>query len=293
MKKLFLFLICLISALLHAEIKFQQDFDWQSSKVKTLTPGIQYAVLEYNTPRIMKAVIVKVNLNTPGLRFKVTPRAKNWGEPMKEDPRYAVRTRRMTTIKFMEDAIKEGDNMVVAINGAPWAPWKQPWNHPYADKMGLLVSDGVVVSPTFKERPSFIVTKDGSCTFSTIKENDDFSHIQQAMSGFLTVLQQGKIIIAEEPKNLAPRTGYGLSSDRKTLYLFVIDGRQPNYSMGCTVYEVGEFLKHFGASDALNMDGGGSTTLVFCEDNKIKKMNSYRNGQVRTVGASLGIIIDK
>ena len=80
---------------------------------------------------------------------------------------------------------------------------------------------------------------------------------------------------------------------RKTLYLFVIDGRQPNYSMGCTVYEVGEFLKHFGASDALNMDGGGSTTLVFREDNKIKKMNSYRNGQVRTVGASLGIIIDK
>jgi exopolysaccharide biosynthesis protein len=62
--------------------------------------------------------------------------------------------------------------------------------------------------------------------------------------------------------------------------------------MGCSVYEVGEFLRHFGASDALNMDGGGSTTLIFQNNGKITKMNHYRNGAERTVGASLGVIID-
>jgi hypothetical protein len=48
----------------------------------------------------MKAVIVKIDLKTPGLRFKVTPRAKDWGKPMIEEPRYAIRTRRVQTSRF-------------------------------------------------------------------------------------------------------------------------------------------------------------------------------------------------
>jgi hypothetical protein len=292
MKKHLIIIFSLIAALLHAEIGLKDNFNWQSGEVKTLRPGIQYAVLEYTSPRIMKAVIVKIDLKTPGLRFKVTPRAKDWGKPMKEEPRYAIRTRRVTTRSFLEQAVKDGDNMVVAVNGSPWAPWKKPWSHPYADKMGLVISDGVLVSPSHSERPSLIIDRSGKCSFGVIKESDDISHIRHAISGFQTILKDGKLIINDEPQKLAPRTGYGLSADRNHLYLFVIDGRQPEYSMGCSVYEVGEFLRHFGASDALNMDGGGSTTLIFQNNGKITKMNHYRNGAERTVGASLGVIID-
>ena len=293
MKKFLLFAVFTAAVILNAGVGLSGNFNWQSDQVKTLHPGIQYAVLQYDTPRIMKAVIVKIDLKTPGLRFKVTPRAKEWGKPMKNEPRYVIRTRRTTVRKFMEQAVSGGDNMLIAINGAPWAPWKSPWNHPHADKMGLLISDGVTVSPLRSDRPSFIVDKNGSCSFAVLKDGADTSHIRQAISGFATVLQDGKLIVKDTPKNLAPRTGYGLSSDRRYLYFFVIDGRQPDYSMGCSVYEVGEFLRHFGASDALNMDGGGSTTIIFRNNGKITKMNHYRRGAERTVGASLGVIIDK
>ncbi len=296
MKKILTFILSAVVTVLLADIKFPEPFDWQSKEVKNPAPGILYVKLEYNSPRIMKAAAVRIDLNTPGLRFKVTPRDKDWGKPMPDysNPDYVIRTRRATTRSFMEQAVQSGDNMIVAINGAPWAPWKFPWNHRYADKMRLLVSDGVLVSPTFKgDRPSLIVDKNGKCSFATIKENDDISHIRHAISGFVTILQDGKLTQQEKPKNLAPRTGYGLSADSRYLYLLVVDGRQQNYSMGCTVYEVGQFLKHFGASTALNMDGGGSTTLLIREEGKILKLNRHRNGSERTVGASLGIIIDK
>ena len=63
--------------------------------------------------------------------------------------------------------------------------------------------------------------------------------------------------------------------------------------MGCSTYEVGEFLKYFGASEGLNMDGGGSTTLIVRDGKKLIKLNSHRNGAERSVGGAMGIIIDK
>ena len=62
--------------------------------------------------------------------------------------------------------------------------------------------------------------------------------------------------------------------------------------MGCSVFEVGELLKYFGADTALNMDGGGSTTLFLKKDNekKLMKLNCYRNNSERTVGGAMGII---
>ena len=296
MKKLLILFLSAAAAALFADIKLTEKFDWQSREVKNSVPGIMYVKLEYDSPRIIKAAAVRIDLTTPGLRFKVTPRDRDWGKPMPDysNPEYVIRTRRVTTRKFMEQAVQNKDNMVVAVNGSPWAPWKFPWNHSYADKMRLLVSDGVMVSPPFKgDRPSFIVDKNGKCSFATIKENDDISHIRHAISGFATVLQNGKLTLEENPKKIAPRTGYGLSDDSRFLYLLAVDGRQPQYSMGCTVYEVGQLLKYLGASTALNMDGGGSTTLLLRENGKILKLNHHRGDKERTVGASLGIIIDK
>ena len=296
MKKLALFIVFAVTFMLRAAVGLPEAFDWSGDNVKTLCPGIQYVKLEYNSPRIMKVAAVRIDLKTPGLRFKVTGRAENWGKPMPDysKPEYAVRTLRVTTRKFMEQSVKDGDNMVVAVNGAPWAPWKMPWNHRYADKMRLLVSDGVLVSPPLKgDRPSFVVDKSGKCSFATIREGDDISHIRQAISGFVTILKDGKLIIADEVNKLAPRTGYGLDSECRYLYLFVVDGRQKGYSMGCSVYETGQFLKYFGAAEAVNMDGGGSTTLLLRDRDEIIKLNHQRGNAERTVGASMGIIIDK
>ena len=99
--------------------------------------------------------------------------------------------------------------------------------------------------------------------------------------------------IARKDERLAPRTGYGLSADGKTFYILTADGRQPQYSMGLSQYEVAEMLYYLGASDALNMDGGGSTTLYIRDQAGMKRLTHYINGYERLVGGAMGIIIDK
>lgn len=60
----------------------------------------------------------------------------------------------------------------------------------------------------------------------------------------------------------APRTALGVSADHRTAWIVVIDGRQPGYSVGASLDELAAIFSALGASDAINLDGGGSTTLV-------------------------------
>ena len=294
MNKIFVTFLLLLLSLIPAgaAMKLEGQFDWKSSSVKTLRPGVIYAAMELKSPRQIKLAIVRVDLKTPGLRFKMTPRAEGWGKPMPDFPKLTIRTRRMTCRKFMEESLKKGENMCIVINGSPWGPWQAPWNHPFADRQGLIVADGVMVSPVMAKRPSFVVYKNGKCAFVQLAENADISQIRHAISGFSFVLNAGKLTVKDNPKNLAPRTGYGLSGCGRYLYLLVLDGRQPGYSMGSSVCEVGELLKYFGASSGLNMDGGGSTTLFIRKDKEkqLMKLNRYRNNSERTVGGAMGII---
>ncbi len=59
-----------------------------------------------------------------------------------------------------------------------------------------------------------------------------------------------------------PRTAIGFDKNGKRLFVVTVDGRQAGYSIGMTLAELSEFLKKEGAYKALNLDGGGSTTMV-------------------------------
>jgi exopolysaccharide biosynthesis protein len=58
-----------------------------------------------------------------------------------------------------------------------------------------------------------------------------------------------------------PRTAIGRLADGRIL-LLVVGGRQPYHSLGMTLVELATLMRRLGATDALNLDGGGSTTLV-------------------------------
>ena len=58
-----------------------------------------------------------------------------------------------------------------------------------------------------------------------------------------------------------PRTAIGLTADRRLL-LVTVDGRQPGFSVGMTLPELAALMRRLGATDALNVDGGGSSTMV-------------------------------
>ena len=49
------------------------------------------------------------------------------------------------------------------------------------------------------------------------------------------------------------------------LLLVTVDGRNPGHSLGVTTSELADLMIEFGAEDAINLDGGGSTTMVFAD----------------------------
>jgi exopolysaccharide biosynthesis protein len=57
----------------------------------------------------------------------------------------------------------------------------------------------------------------------------------------------------------APRTAIGWNKD--SIYLVVVDGRQRSLSVGMSLPELADYMAHLGCEEAMNLDGGGSTTF--------------------------------
>ncbi|OQX95075.1 hypothetical protein B6I21_07320, partial [candidate division KSB1 bacterium 4572_119] len=59
-----------------------------------------------------------------------------------------------------------------------------------------------------------------------------------------------------------PRTAVGFSQDSTKLFFFTVDGRQAGYSVGMSLYELADYMLEWGVYQGINLDGGGSTTMV-------------------------------
>lgn len=83
-----------------------------------------------------------------------------------------------------------------------------------------------------------------------------------------------------------PRTAIGWREDGRLL-LLTVDGRQPRKSVGMTIEELAKLMLEFGCREALNLDGGGSTTMVI--NNKVVNSPSDQAGE-RAVSDALLVI---
>jgi hypothetical protein len=90
---------------------------------------------------------------------------------------------------------------------------------------------------------------------------------REAIGGYPVLLRRGAVtadvdtVGPEAFRGPNPRTAVGIMVDG-SLLLVTVDGRQPGHSDGTTLRETAELLRALGAVDALNLDGGGSTTMV-------------------------------
>ena len=82
-----------------------------------------------------------------------------------------------------------------------------------------------------------------------------------------------------------PRTAIGFSQDSTKLYLVAVDGRQP-HSAGMNLHELADLMIEIGVHYGLNLDGGGSTTMVVRDS----VMNIPSDGKERAVSNGLLII---
>ena len=113
----------------------------------------------------------------------------------------------------------------------------------------------------------------------------DVEKVQTAISGGAILVKNGEIPnFSSNISGSHPRTALGISKDSKTLYLITVDGRMKS-SIGMTQTELAEFLIEKNIYNALNLDGGGSTTMVAQKlgDTSISVINSPSSGSLRKV----------
>ena len=275
------------------------EFDWDTAK--EVHPGIKVIKRKLKQPRLLRIAVMRIDLETPGLRFVTTGRDPDWGKPMPDYPGIKVATKRITTAEFMIRANRTGKSkgllMVAAFNASPWTPWKKPFTHRYGEPLGLNISDGITVSDNHPELPALVVWKNGKVEILDRVDRKKARRIREAVSGFCMIARNGEILPdAGYSKPLMPRMAYGLSRDRRYLYVIAIDGRQKKWSLGATGEETGKILLEAGAWDVINMDGGGSATLCYWDKRKKSPTALNRHnakGYLRPVGSNVGVIIEQ
>jgi Phosphodiester glycosidase len=227
----------------------EKSFDW--SGAKELELGILHVRQTLTEPRKMVVNCLRVDATTPGIRFHTTKRMAEWENGKTE-------TKRQTVRNFVKTSRASGIPIVVAVNADAFSLKTACDREDPCDLPGLAVTGGEVVSHP-ASTPSLIIAKDGTLRIETVAADADLSGIEDAVSGFGLCLDRGEILTSGP--DLHPRTGFGLSADKQYLFPVTIDGRPPA-SFGATTEELGKIMKQFGADTAINMDGGGSTTLV-------------------------------
>lgn len=117
--------------------------------------------------------------------------------------------------------------------------------------------------------------------------------IVEALGGLPRIVRDGKVSVETDREGGAklanvrhPRTAIGFSTDSSRIFLVTVDGRQP-HSEGMTLDELADFMISLGCAQALNLDGGGSTTMVV--RGKVANHPSDATGE-RPVGNALLLI---
>ena len=93
-------------------------------------------------------------------------------------------------------------------------------------------------------------------------DNDErFKSVKFAMGSVGEMLIKNGVIADGFPQGAAPRTAVGITESGEIIF-YVIDGRQNGYSYGVKVETLAKRLKELGCIDAINLDGGGSTSML-------------------------------
>lgn len=241
---------------------------------KPLFKGVDFAQGRKAAPDPVAFYAARVDLKDSGILFEVTP--SNGDKPLETDG--------IKTSTFLRQT-----HCQLAINASPFSPVEEGEGKP-KDILGLSASRGDVYSSPHGSHAAMLISKDKKVTF--VEPPIDTKNVYDAVSGFGMLLKDGKNIAADDTRH--PRTAVGTSQDGRYLYMLIIDGRQPNYSVGATTRETTDWLRQCGAYTALNLDGGGSTEMVVDDGHgnpTIVNRPIHANipGNERVNGNSLGV----
>jgi hypothetical protein len=260
--------------------------------------GITLVDRTESSPRAVHMHVVQIDLTTPGLRFKLSAPS---------GPREVVR---QTTLEFLKQ-----EHAQIAINAHYFLPF------PSLDRdawvIGIAASDGRVYSAFESPEQSYALLADApglnidranhvSIVHRRPRQGSgdnrgDGTQVEESVELWTTLAGSAQIVTGgsvsipdlEWYRAVQARTAIGISQDGRTLTLFTVD--KSGGSEGMQVGEVAEMLRRdYGVWDALNLDGGGSTTMAM--EDPVTHAASLVNASSdrdpvggRSVGSSLAV----
>lgn len=255
--------LLLVAVLMPPPLSRAAQAEW-----KSVYPAAQYRLFHRRVkgkPCIFR--VVKIDMEVPGTSIVVSP------------PKL-IGTK---TSDFAEQM-----DVQVAVNGSFW----KLVTH---DPLGLVVSAGRRW-PDSRDDDKYgylAFSKDGEAWISPPEKKKHPSPEDgwMVIPGYPMIVRNG-----ERDKTrgcgyicmTGPRTAVGLDADASTLYLVVVDGRQTK-SGGTDLTNLADFMIEQGVHDALNLDGGGSSTLYI--QSMGGRVNVPSEGRERAVLNNLGIYL--
>ena len=213
--------------------------------------------------------VVDIDLSAAGLSFAVTPSngASVPGDTVRETPRTFARNLGAQVAingSFFDTSSPASRNNVLSLlvsAGDRINPWAVPGEFDTNQAAINLDANNVATILT----PKALVNRP-----TGYESNPNRANVFNAIGGNKHLVTGG-VNTANADGGLAPRTAVGVTSDQHLL-LATVDGRQAGYSEGLSFIELADFLVDFGrlsgtgrqgANEAVNLDGGGSTSLAF------------------------------
>jgi hypothetical protein len=278
--------------------------------------GITHIARTETSPRTLSMHVVEIDLTAAGLGFKVT------------GPGGTRETIRQSTLAFLLQ-----EKAQIAVNGHFFLPF--PSTDPNAMLIGLGASNGNVYSAFESPVQSYAIVTNAPAINIDASNHAGMVHIDTAFDDGLHVLEDvtlwnalsgsaqivtngvktipvyrdeahpGGLLTPGSPASYSnskswydlfnSRTAIGLSKDNQTLVLFTVDNA--GGSRGLSLSEVADILiDSYGVYNALNLDGGGSTTLAIrnpsTHTGEIVNVSSDNlNG--RAVGSNLAVFAER
>lgn len=179
------------------------------------------------------------------------------------------------------------------------------------DIVEVVVADNTV-SEVRKNQPSTVIPEEGyviaSCNAATMEQmmtsfipgqpatlniQLDFSpeNVEWAFGALNYLVKDGQQNqISDEVLGANPRTCIGFNKDNTEMIMVTIDGRNKNY-VGVKQTELAEIMLELGAYNAVNMDGGGSTTMGidFLRNSNVTVVNIPSDGKERSIASGVGV----
>ncbi|MEA5605890.1 phosphodiester glycosidase family protein [Nostoc sp. UHCC 0252] len=277
----------------------------RSEKQQELFRGIVYQRFIESKPRPLIIHIVTIDLNTPGIKPFVTPAIENLSKNIGVGKQAIIdnETKARTTSEFVAEF-----QVKLAINGSYFYPFKEvtPWHYyPYSgDKtkvLGQTISNGKIYAN--KKSSWYVLCFDNNNQAQIPGGKECPKNTIQGLAGDDVLVFQGKpkINIYANSSTDKPYSRVVAATDKtgKKLWLVLVDGKQPLYSEGFTKRELIQFIAKLGVYNAINLDGGGSTTLVVAnpdKEGKPKILNAPTHTKIpmrdRPVANHLGFYAD-